>query len=379
MVLRPQRAEGRRFVRTLSFCLLFLLVGATNRTLAQEKGSGLGKEALVSIINAWTKRQANITSIDFHVAGTEFLPKQSITQRDLELAGQFIGTQPFTLPEISFAVKLQFALDKKGRTRLRYEGRTWSAKEKSYVNKVDNDVFDGNTRKTLFAQGPIDYPNAHIRNGTTADVAHDIRSLPILMIFRPFDKQLGDFDSQNFRLQKDKGIVDGTSCLILKHGESTLWVDPSKDFVPIRYFSVRRGILIQTVDVRYVHDPNYGWLPASWTNALFSGFDQIEDSMTVKVTEYHVNTDLPDDFFEIDLTPGTWVRNYITDERYLVLEGGKRRPIELGEFDGTNYEQLLHSDPPGKRRFWAIVIVNLAFIVPIAIWAIWRFRRQKST
>jgi hypothetical protein len=47
---------------------------------------------------------------------------------------------------------------------------------------------------------------------------------------------------------------------------------------------------------------------------------------------------------------GTWSQNYTTKESCILLEGGKKRPIKPGEFNGKNYDELLHSEPRQPSR-----------------------------
>ena len=78
--------------------------------------------------------------------------------------------------------------------------------------------------------------------------------------------------------------------------------------------------------------------------------------------------------FELRLPPGTWVNDYVKKEKYILRDGGVRRPIVHGEFNGSNYRQLLEHDPPGQRRFWLLVAVNLAICL-VLIFAVAFYRR----
>jgi hypothetical protein len=83
------------------------------------------------------------------------------------------------------------------------------------------------------------------------------------------------------------------------------------------------------------------------------------------VTECRVGEPLPDDLFDIPLSEGTWVSNYITDETYIVQKGGVRRDVRPGEFTGTNFEELLHSQPEGRNR--RRLLIAIATIVTLGI------------
>jgi len=155
-------------------------------------------------------------------------------------------------------------------------------------------------------------------------------------------------------------------------------VDPGRDFVPVRYHQYDRGSLEQTVDITYRSDETHKWVPAGWTNAQFHGSEHLGRSMTVKVTDVRINVELPADLFDLPPLPdGTWVRNYMTDEDYIVQKGGKRRDVTPGEYDGNNYQYLLHSDPPGSRRRWLLRVL-LGSVIVLAAMAFVRHVRRRS-
>jgi hypothetical protein len=131
----------------------------------------------------------------------------------------------------------------------------------------------------------------------------------------------------------------------------------------------------ERLQITYAPDAQHGWIPASWSSETF------QDGVLVRavyatVTEGNMNIRIDDDVFEDEYLPGTWVRNYIRDERYILREDGKR-PVIDGEFDGSNYEQILHSDPLVARTGvrWPVVII-LAVVICVIATAIWQLRAR---
>ena len=358
-------------------CLFFAMAGAANAEFPATSA-----DRVTLIVKSWKERAAAVRSYDFHLAGTEFIPHKVVSASDLILTGQAQGTEPFSLPDITFPLTMSLVADP-GRMRLDIDGKTWSAKEKSYIPQAVVDIFDGKVRKLFFKEGPVGFPNVHIQEGNASELVGDVRILPLMIIYRPLESDMGEFDSASLKLTNNTGIADGRECLILQSGESTVWVDAERVFLPTRYYRIRRGKLLQSIEIQYAADAANGWVPAGWTNALFDLSGQLSNSTTVAVTEHHINIQIPDDTFDLDYPSGTWVRNHITDERYLVRDGGKKRPIQLGEFDGTNYQQILHSEPPGQTSrgwwFFAILGVNLALLMGIFLTVYYRRRKQKPT
>jgi hypothetical protein len=97
------------------------------------------------------------------------------------------------------------------------------------------------------------------------------------------------------------------------------------------------------------------------------------------VEQFALNETIEDTAFQVTFPVGTWVRDYRTDEKYILREGGARREIEAGEFTGDNYEQLLHSEPPSRalarKRVWGLAVSALLFLA-IGGWFLYRHWRR---
>jgi hypothetical protein len=341
----------------------------------------VGPDRVAQIVNAWKERQEAVRSYDFLMTGTEFIPQKTITAAELQMAGQAIDAQPFTLPDTSFEVKMRLTADTAGRARLEIHNQTWAAKEKKYIPKSMIDIYDGQVRKLFFERGSMDFPNAHIQKGNVSLITGDVQVEPLMMVYRPLDGSVPEFEPPRLKMTMGTGIAEGRECLILQSGESTIWVDAGRDFLPTRFYEVRRGKTIRSIEIRYSADADRGWVPVGWTNTSFGGQGKFNDSVTLTVTAQHLNTQFPEDLFDVKYPPGTWIHNYITDKEYIIRDDNKDRPIHPGEFDGKNYDQLLHSEPPGQTIrgwwFWTILGVNLALLLGIFLSVYYRRRKQK--
>lgn len=302
-------------------------------------------------------------SLDFSANGQQFAPRVAYTEAMLAAEGS-PGAQPLTIPERTFPMMIRFSLGEGGRARLEYKGESLSVKDRTYLGRYSIDVFDGKIRKSFIGEGAVKFPSAHISKGGAAAVAQDRRVAPVLLPYRAVDGPLAQFDKAKVVLTDEKSQVNGRECIVLRVGESAIWADPEFDFVPARYHEYSRGKLRQTVDIKYRRDGKYGVVPTSWTNAIFAASGQLQSSVTAVVTEFSVGEQLSDDLFDIPLPDGTWVQNNVTDETHILRKGGQKREVLPGEFDGNNYEQLLHTDPPGKARRWlALVLVGVAAVL----------------
>jgi hypothetical protein len=223
------------------------------------------------------------------------------------------------------------------------------------------DAWDGRIRRAFSPEGPanrpaVDRPNptGEIADDDAADVGRGVGLGPLRLVFRPFDETIGHADRKKLVLTDRTAVADGRECIVLQQGDQTYWVDPKRSFLPLRYSRVFLGETVDQNDIHYTQDKDLGWIPTSWDLIRFfptgseagksgSKFSHTESG---KVTEYKINSPIPESTFQLDIPPGTWVHDSIRKESYFVREGGKRRPVLRGEFNGKNFEQIRDSEPP---------------------------------
>jgi len=115
-----------------------------------------------------------------------------------------------------------------------------------------------------------------------------------------------------------------------------------RGFVPIRHFTVTtNGVTTNDVEIAYVEDQRYGWVPTQWTSkSIFRAAEGPAMIRHVKVTKYAFNDDASADDLRLVYPVGTWVSDNITNERYIVRpKNGKRM---LDRKDGTDdYERIM--------------------------------------
>src|SRR5262249_30656320 len=122
--------------------------------------------------------------------------------------------------------------------------------------------------------------------------------MPLLMVYRSLDSDIGVFDAGKLKLTQDKGLVDNRTCIILRHDEDIVWVDPERDFIPMRYRVMERGITSRSLDIKYTADPQSGWVPTSWYDVRLGTKGEIEESVNMNITEYKIGDPIPDDRFD---------------------------------------------------------------------------------
>lgn len=336
-------------------------------------------DLLDGVVKAWTERQERARSFDVVAAGTEFRCETTFSAAELASRG-VPSVDPLVLPETSFDIRLRLAANE-GRYRLEYEGRSDAPKPDGYPAKRQLEVYDGAVHSSLFFTGQQPFPNAHIRKEPTPVPARFVHVKPVMIVLRPFDPQAGVFDARELRVVSQHAVIDNRPCVELSHGESTIWVDPARGFVPVRYHEMQRGVLIRSIEVEYHSDPRAGWLPASWKNTQLDPDGKVVVSMSCQVTEVRVGALLPADTFRAELPAGTWVRDYVRNATYIVRPDGTNRPVLPAEEHKT-YQQLVSSepvkDPVVSRRVSWLIWANIFFFMLFAT-AYLLYRRSRSS
>ncbi len=271
-----------------------------------------------------------------------------------------------------------YRFDAKGRFRLDYIGRVYDPTSHSYVDATTIDENDGSKRIGFYPNGIQEFPNAQISTDPNSKSANTIQSLPLRLVYRTIDPIFGVIDVANLAVVESTAVINDVECLGVRQAPSTgspleviIWVDPSKDYIPVQYWSKIQGRPVQYVEISsFARDEVNGWVPEKWTIVRKFGKDGSPRwSDAVGMTAFAINHRVPEDAFEIRFPVGTWVQNNITKEAYIVRDQGQKRPVLAGEFNGTNYLELLNSEPgdnlaPKTFRLY-LILANLAVIAAI--------------
>jgi hypothetical protein len=159
----------------------------------------------------------------------------------------------------------------------------------SYVSVFDGQA--GTTRVTSFFDHP---PPTTIQ--TTANVdAQNLDVRPILMAFRPLDPVMGHRLIDRAITNLARSFYRGKSIFLLEERhdptgwKTTLFIEPERDFLVSRYVVEFEQRTIVDVDIDYVQDPQWGWIPNGWriTEMLANGSKRL---VTVaKISRYTIN------------------------------------------------------------------------------------------
>lgn len=79
--------------------------------------------------------------------------------------------------------------------------------------------------------------------------------------------------------------------------KTILTIEPERDFLISRYRLLFEQKLIADIDIDYVHDASWGWIPSAWrvTEMLADGSRRLVG--VARVTSYQINAQIPAEEF----------------------------------------------------------------------------------
>jgi thioredoxin 1 len=188
-------------------------------------------------------------------------------------------------------------------------------------------VFDGAATRSLWFSDNPQWPGGilDITAGSRgADSGFSIDHL--ILVFRPFDARFKDTkvaelrDPARFRVRKQKGHIGNVACVVIETepGRGTLlsyWLDPARDYLPLREHRMEDGEDRERVDFSYQADPTCGWALAGWTNANAGAGGSLWSPKTDTIIEFTVNQPIPASDFQIEAPPNVHVQDRRIDRR----------------------------------------------------------------
>lgn len=257
------------------------------------------------VIAAWQKRQGAINTFRFvwteeqtHPKGWLSNPRYPERERSA-IPGLLIDRSYVVAKTLAVAgnkMRYSFELDRKeeadGVDVIARQGGNRGLgvrRHYSYVSVFDGQI--GTTRLSSF----FDHPPATMLQ-TTANVdAQNLDTRPILMAFRPLDPVMGHRLMDRAITNESRTFYRGKSTFLLeeRHDPSgwktLLWIEPERNFLVSRYMVSFEQNHIVDIDIDYVRDARWGWIPSGWrvTEMLSDGSRRLV--AVAKVTSYSIN------------------------------------------------------------------------------------------
>jgi hypothetical protein len=342
---------------------------------------------LETISNAWKGRQDRIQSARFTWTERETVTKGYLSNLvgSLPLGQQRLkdmGIQPGEVvppQDITYDVPASLCLDG-AKVRYTRDSRQWSAKQKAYVIEPSHMAFDGKIGKTFLPVGSsyAPWPQGTIQRRNPN--ANPLHLSPLVMTFRAFSSEMRVFDIETLELTGRRSMIDGKSCLELQRQSANhllqLWVDPTRDYVMVRYLTTKGQRPSTKIDVSYRQDLGNGWIPEKWDVVMFDSDGKVRESTRAKMNKSQINESVEPEGFDIKFPPGTYVVDYSDPKaeiNYIVKEGDNKRMILPNEM-GASYQQIIDSSPGealGKTKkpllYWLVILAAVVTVTTAGI------------
>ena len=259
---------------------------------------------------------------------------------------------------ISSPMALQLVVDNKGRVRLTEKGESFrSYADVTRRKKEQITVFDGSVRNSLVLSSPVanGHPYASIRKDSV-DWWNYVPTIPIALVYRPLRKVHGGvIAEESLMLTSSIENIDGEDCMVLYHSEGKLWVAPSRNYLPMRFSTIRRGVTRNDIRLKYVNNVETGWVLSSWETSLFDQKGDCTYRHQARVEEHRFRSTVEDATFRIDYPPETLLRDHVHNATYVLQQDGTRVLIrpgkDIGDFRKA-YQQAIegirHKQPPSR-------------------------------
>ena len=266
------------------------------------------------VVKAWQKRQDTIKTARFVWTEQQnrpigWLPNPRFPERDRLAIPTLLIDRSYTVSKTLSVdgnkMRYSFELDRKEEPdgiRVKAPGNTRAdglglRRNYSYVS-----VFDGQTGKTSLTS-LIESPPPVISQTTTNVDAQNLDTRAILMAVRPLDPVMGHLLIDRAVTNERRRFYRGKSIFLFeeRHDPSgwktMLWVEPERDFLVSRYDVYFEQKLVVEIDIDYVEDSRWGWIPNGWrvTEMLADGSKrQVTEA---RVSSYNINQPIGNEEF----------------------------------------------------------------------------------
>jgi hypothetical protein len=263
-----------------------------------------------------------------------------------------------------------------------FEGPNWN--KDRFVSELYRSVFDGRNSKSFHAPASEDlHPTGNINSIRMNQDADSNFCIPIQLAFRAFDPILGRYEEHKMQVIDEKSHIGNRECICVEEKKpayvARCWVDPGRDYNVVRYAMVFDGFPDYQCDIEYTLHDNFGWIPQSWHNVLHNTNSQsvkLSYDRRASVTSFEINGLVEDQEFQLEFPPRTEVKDWINDQRFVVLDDGTKRFATQEENQrGITYEELLHP----KHNTTLLAVAGIAAVgMVLGLLLLWARKKRRK-
>jgi len=327
--------KGGTMNRTIGLCLLAAVQLATTHAAI---GSDLGK-----IKHAWRKRQSSVRTARFFMKDSTTIGKGSESGRETRFPN-FIQRNILPPKHTTKLIQRTASFNPQNIRATSY-GQRWNAWKEEFLTLDQRKVFTPKEARTLnnwAKKEDAAYPWGVIESGEPFSCSLAMR--PLILHYRPF-LPIHFFRFDEYTMDKDRSIVKGRSCVVLRRDQGLLlhsyFLDPKRAYAILRYTSTHKRREVVTFDVTYAQDKSHKPVPKSWKVVRWSD-GKLMQSNIVKVLHFSLNVGRDPSEFRLEFPVGTMVLDMKRRIDFLVRKNGAERIITRAEKNrSATYTELL--------------------------------------
>jgi hypothetical protein len=180
---------------------------------------------------------------------------------------------------------------------------------------------------------------------------------PLLVALRPTTRAAIELSS--YHVSTRAAAIGDAPCVIIEaddehHTHSEYWLEPARDFIPLRFITRYSGGAFFRFDVEYQKAAACGWVPSGWRIAVARQDGYLISSWTATVTSFSINPPLAADDFELKMVDGTYLRD---------LRDGRQKAEWIGIEPPVQGAAL----PTDRANRWLILLcLNAGLVLVLA-------------
>ncbi|MGC1274333.1 MAG: hypothetical protein WBC44_11555 [Planctomycetaceae bacterium] len=193
--------------------------------------------------------------------------------------------------------------------------RELQASDGSYQGK-GRASYDGETSARLIGSSDRERP----AGGTieTEPYPHEVKAAyigPLTLVYRPYLEGLWDLWPERWHLESSDRRIGDVSCIVIRQDwpevpiVDEFWLDPAREFLPLRTIQIVEGKPRITTDIEYQRDEEHGWVPSGWRIVYVGEKGDLRETSEITVTHYEINQPIPHEEFVITFPAGAVVED----------------------------------------------------------------------
>jgi len=318
---------------------IVLLIGLLASSLTAHSAHAAEEETVHAIRAAWKQRSTDFKSIDCQcdieskgLADERRLPHgRTLAKND----GDDAVILKSTLTYKTAGEKQMWSMER--------EEWDFATNAKSLIPQISTQVFDGVENKGFTGKGQIilgqvtktNQPDDMLTVFAQLEAFY-LSIAPVAYLerraYKPYEIQVVNAHAQQ----------DGIECIELSIPRgpnkwlASMWVDPARDYVPIRFTEKLDGEIASDLSINYASDPAIGWRVAGWSRSSHKG----GNIYTGLVSHCSINQPIDDDAFDLEFPVASQVSVHRGENvsYFVVTAAGTHRSIpesEFGHFDNS--------------------------------------------